>query len=242
MTKRVDVSSLVSSALSQGAKIAEKLDDEDSSVAPTHATPEELINRYFEIEEPRQRDRIFAQLMRQRNELVDEFLQAMMANDDDEFMRAAAAAELAKRGDTAAIAFLDGELQNPTDHFFFEQAARALGEVHGPAFYETLRDIWQDPQRDPPERREAMVNMESLAPARALQDFVIFTQSITDIGNLPDDRLEIAMAAFARHTFVAAIGPLTQLHQRILATPFEDAEERDELAAFVAEGIDLLRD
>jgi len=119
-------------------------------------------------------------------------------------------------------------------------ALQTFVELKGPAFYDTAAALWRDAERDPDERREAMLAMEGADPARAMADFTAFISDIRDIGALPDDQIELAMLAFVRHQHVAALPVLAELEKRVAAAPL-DPEERDELEAFVREGIDLLR-
>jgi hypothetical protein len=99
--------------------------------------------------------------------------------------------------------------------------------------------LWQDPNRDADQRREAMLGLESIDAARALSDFVAFLEGITDIQHMPDDQVEVAMMAFARHEHAAAKPALEALRQRILAAPLDESE-RAELAGFIGEGLALL--
>lgn len=205
------------------------------------AQASELIDLYFDLEEPLECDVVFERLIALASPIVDDFLLAMVANDEDEFMRFAAAAELCRRGHAEATDYIEAELHQSTDDYFFEQAVRTLTEVRGAAFFPTLMGIWQDPGRDAAARREAMVNLEFCDTPRAMVELVAFVDSLTDPTALPDDQLEIAMAAFTRHGHTVAIGPLTALRQRILEAVFDDPAEQKELAALVQEGIDLLQ-
>ncbi len=210
---------------------------------PEEATREatELIEVYFQLEEPIERDLAFERITALDVPIVTEFLRAMMEEDEDEYVRSAAAVELAKRGSAEAVALLEADLQDPEEPFFFSQAVQALSLVRGASFYDTLRSIWHDNERDAEQRREAMLGLEGLDTERALADFAAFIDGQAEIESMADDQVEVAMLAFARNGYKAAAGPLGNLKERVLKTDL-DPEEREELAAFLQEGIDLLAD
>ncbi|MBI5509122.1 MAG: HEAT repeat domain-containing protein [Deltaproteobacteria bacterium] len=214
--------------------------------APVAAPPvdpdseaKDLIEVYFDLEEPDERDVLFDQLCRLDTPVVTEFLRTMLSHDEDDYVRAEAACELCRRGDADGIAALEADLADPEEPYFFERAVQALAEIRGPAFYDTAAALWRDPERDAEERREAMLGMETADPARAVLDFVRFVDSITDIATMPDDQVEVAMLAFVRHAHRDAEPALEALKARI-AKASMDEEERLELVAFVQEGLDLL--
>jgi hypothetical protein len=214
--------------------------------SPAPDTPEmsdeeanELIEVYFELEGPAERDALFDTLAAVRLPVVDEFFTAMMDEDEDPYVRAAAAAELAHRGSADAIRALEQDLAEPEDAYFFTNAAQALAELRGPPFYDTLRFIWQDGERDPTTRREAMLGMETIDVTRALGDFVTFVDAQTEVATLPEDQIEVAMLAFVRHAHGPGEQALRRLQERIKNAAL-DADEQQELVAFVQEGLDLL--
>ncbi len=209
---------------------------------PTHAVEEDvadLLEVYFELETPEERDALFDRISTSHTPLVDAFLRVMMAEDEDDYMRSAAAGELARRGDAEAITLIEADLDEPDELFFFEHAMEVLSELRGESFYDALSKIWHDPDRDADQRRAAMVGMEQIHAGRALTDFCAFVDGMHDVDALPDDQLEVAMAAFARHEHVEAVRHLEALRARILAASL-DEDQRHELAGFVQEGIALL--
>jgi HEAT repeat protein len=199
-----------------------------------------LIDVYFELEGPQERDALFDQLVQIPSPLVNDFLRVMMHQDEDEYVRAAAAAELARRGVADGIQALMHDLDDPEEPFFFEQAVQVLCEVLGSDFYDTLVALWRDTNRDAGERCEAMLGLESIDPQRALGDFVIFLDGIDDVTAMEDDQVEVAMMAFVRHGYDRARPSLERLEQTVRAAPNLDVGERAELLAFVQEGIALL--
>jgi hypothetical protein len=212
---------------------------EDGAEDAAEAEAATLIDLYFELEDAIERDVLFDQIVALSQPIVTEFLRTMMEHDEDDYVRAAAAAELARRGSPDGLAALEADLVEPEELYFFEHAMQVLSELKGPAFYDTIEALWRDPERDADLRREAMVGMETSDPARAMADFVGLIESVTDVSHMPDDQIEVAMLAFVRHEHVAALAALQGLRQRIAATEM-DADERAELVAFVQEGIDLL--
>src|SRR5688500_6101154 len=125
--------SLVSSVL-------QKLDsapapESEAAPDPPPADPaeeaRELIDVYFELESPSERDALFDRLVALDTPVVTEFLGAMFVSDEDEYVRAAAAAELARRGNAEAIASLEADLADPEEQFFFEHAVQVLSEFRG---------------------------------------------------------------------------------------------------------------
>ncbi len=230
------------------AMMAEAMAQSAAAVAEAAAQPSaadvereaaELIEVYFELEEPAERDVVFDKLSDLRLPVVDDFFRAMMEADEDEYVRAAAAAELARRGDADAQRLLEADLEDPEEPFFFTHALQTLAEVRGKPFYETLLGLWKNPERDADERREAMLGLEAADAERALGEFVRFVEAQTDVVGMPDDQIEVAMMAFVRHQYTAARRPLEALRSRIAAAGI-DPEERQELVEFVTEGIDLL--
>ena len=247
VSKDKDSKSLVQGILEQlggpGAASTPQTASEASLVDPTLSPDDqarELTDLYFDLEDPVERDVVFDKLAALDSDIVREFFASMMDHDEDDYLRAAAAAELARRGDAEALARLEDEVQDPSDLTLFTQALHALAELRGQAFYEVAAAVWRDAAREGAERREAMQVLESLDVARALQDFLAWISDITDVHTLADDLVEVAMAAFVRHDFQAALPVLQALRGRILAATWEAPEEGAELAAFVNEGIALL--
>ncbi len=210
----------------------------------------DLIELYFTVEEPLERELIFEQLARLSTPVVEEFFVAMMHEDDDVFMRAAAAATLvrwaageasgASAHGQAALAHLETIVQAPQDPVLHSFAIEVLTQLRGAAIYDTLKVLWLDRQRSASERREAMLGMEMADTGRALADFIAFIDSLDDVARLPDQEVEACMACFGRHAHVAAIPALQRLRERMVAQPFRDPRDRTELLAFVDEGLALL--
>ena len=232
--KDYEAAQLISTVLDevQGQLTAQRGEPED---------PQTLVEVYFTLESPIERDVLFDKLATINDPVVDAFFAAMMESDEDDFLRSAAAAELARRGNQEAVAYLQAELANPAEQYFFAHAVQSLSDILGMKFYDTLRALWQDPARDFEQRREAMLGMEALDAKQAMQDFVGYVDRVKDVFSLEDELLEAAMLAFTRQQYVAALPALERLHQSILEAPFEDSEERAETAAFIMEGITLLR-
>ncbi len=213
---------------------------EDLGVEATEEDATALIEVYFDLEIPEERDALLRRLLEIELDVVSEFLRTMMQEDEDDYLRAEAAAELARRRDPEGLAAIEADFDDPEEPFFFENAMKALCDIRGVGFYETLRATWLDQESDGDKRRDVMLGMEDLDLDRALQDFMWLVESTTDIDAMLDDQIEIAMMAFVRHDYQAALPALDTLRSRIAAADI-DPDERQELGEFILEGIDLLR-
>jgi hypothetical protein len=206
---------------------------------PTAEDAAALIEVYFELEEPDERDALLEELLGIDLPVVTAFLETMLSEDEDDALRAMAAAELARRRVPAGIEALEADLDDPEEPWYFENAVKTLCEVHGVGFYERLHAMWVDPECDGDKRRDVMVGMEMLDLDRAMRDFVALVEGTTDVEAMLDDQIEVAMMAFVRHDHKAALPALEGLRARIAAAGI-DADERQELIELVQEGIDLL--
>lgn len=211
------------------------------SVGPTTAAPEltlgilasaELIELYFETEQPAERDAVLSQLAARREPEVDAFLVALLAHDDDIFLRLAAAAELGARGYRQARDVLTATLREAGDDEVLEEAIDAWVRVAGPDAYQELAELFSDPERDVGERLLALSGMERADGARAAHDFV------AELGRVPTERtldvaaLEAMLGCFVRENHAPARQALQSLWERLDAT--QDFELRREVAAAVA--------
>ncbi len=94
--------------------------DEPDDLSGDDAEATDLINVYFELEEPQERDAAFDLIVALHSPIVENFLRAVMQEDEDEYVRAAAAAALTRRGDVEAVAVLAADLDDPEEPYFFE--------------------------------------------------------------------------------------------------------------------------
>jgi hypothetical protein len=79
---------------------------------------------------------------------------------------------------------------------------------------------------------------------RSALAMVGFIESLHDVQSLPEDQIEVAMGIIARQPSDAGLAALEALNSRIAAIPCADVEAqetRDELCAFVGEGINLVQ-
>lgn len=217
-----------------------------AGAAPNAGAPnvDELIALYFACEDADERDIVFERLLAVEPEQTLAFFQAMMREDEDEFMRVAAANVLIGRGEREAVDVLLAQLQAGGDVTLFEQALTGLALVPGVALYPVLVAIWQDPTRDAAERRAAMLGLEMVDPEQASRDMVRFIENLGDLRRFADDQLEVAMAMLARQPLQAGLEALERLAARIAALPGSDEEaqeDRAELLGFVREGLALVR-
>ena len=200
----------------------------------------DLIEVYFTLEEPAERDVAFDTLAAVKTDTTSDFFVAMMVHDEDAFMRRAAAAELARRGHPEALESLQEDLAPSSDPLAFEHALETLAEIEAANFIPVVAAIWKDGSRNSLQRRVAMSIFEVLDAPKALKAFAAFVQSIVDVKNFPDDILEQAMAAFGRHDYGAAAPVLKGLQVRMAQALWEDEAEKQEAIAFVGEGLALL--
>ena len=205
-------------------------------------TVADLIEVYFTLEEPAERDVAFDQLAAVHTDATSEFFVAMMTHDEDEYMRRAAAAELARRGHPEALESLRGDLAADADPLAFEHALETLAEIQAAKFVPVAAAMWKDASRNSLQRRAAMSVFELLDAPKALVAFAAFVDNIVDVKNFPDDILEQAMAAFGRHDYQEAVPALQQLQGRMASATWTDEEEKQEAIAFVGEGLALLKD
>jgi HEAT repeat protein len=199
----------------------------------------QLITLYFDLEEPEERDEVFAQISDSQSPLASDFLEAMLNTDADPYIRSAAAAKLALSGHREAVAILGEDLQDPEELFFFDQAARVLGEIIGPPFLTTLTALWNDPTRAPAQRQRAMLAMEDIDAPRACTESLEFLRSIESLVHFPEEELSAAALLFARHDFTDALLELERLETLAETTP-GSPEERAEQRAFFQEARSLL--
>ncbi len=217
----------------------------ESDLAPDPEAYDEeawaLAELYFELEVPQERDALVERLASNPSSIATEFFVAMMHEDEEDSMRAIAAAEAGRRGVAEAIGLLEDHLEEPEEHFFFQVSIRALAEIQGQAFYPRLLDLWLDPERDADQRVEAMLGMELLDVERALKDFMTLVQETKSAETMLDDQIEFAMVAFARHQYDAGIPALEDLALVVKSARTIDVDERQELLEFLREGIDLIK-
>lgn len=250
--KNTGASSLVNSILKKSAAPAQEISPQEEAPPEQEAPAEEeslldpeadlasLIHLYFEVEEPEERDEIFDQIARQEAPLANQFLETMLHEDQDYFVRSSAAATLARRGHPDAVSLLESDLNDPEEPFFFEQAVIVLGEIIAAPFYDTLQKIWRSEERAGYQRREAMLGMEAVDAPRACQEFLGFLQEITTLEDFPEERVETAVLIFARQSFEAAYAELTRLGGLVAGSSLEPGAREDQLG-FLQEAQDLLK-
>lgn len=210
-------------------------------MGPNAAVPEmtldtlasaELIDLYFETDQPAERDAVLSQLAARREPEVDAFLVALLAHDDDIFLRLTAAAELGARGFAQARDVLTATLREAGDDEVLEEAIDAWVRVAGPEAYEALVELFADLERDVGERLLALAGMERADGARAAHHFV------QELGRVPAERsldaavLEAMLGCFVRENYAPARQALQTLWQRLDAAA--DIELRREVAAALA--------
>lgn len=220
-----------------GSKV-DRAKAETSDTDHRHAV--ELIELYFGLDDPLERDACFDELAALPLPVVTDFFRAMHNDDEDEYVRMNAAAELARRGDPQGRAALKAELTDPTHVDLFSQALSTLSELDGEPFYERLMEIWQGRALDADLNLEVLAAMESLAPERALADFARTLEDIQSPEGFRDDEFEVMILAFVRAGYREAEANLTRLSERAAGFDLPD-EDRRELLEFIDEGLALVR-
>lgn len=217
-----------------------------SSQIPSESTPSDeeidianLIEIYFELEEPEERDALFDQITEIDSPLVDAFLESMFQEDNDSYVRSSAAAKLAGRGHPEAVALLERDLRDPQELFFFAQASQILGVIIGPSFYDTLVPIWNDDHQSPEIRQEALLGMENANPQATCAVAQAFLNTIDSVENFPEEKIEMMALIFARNNFTAGIQSLERI-VTLVQTSALSSEEKQEHLGFLREALDLL--
>lgn len=207
---------------------------------PEHEAVAELIDLYFTLDDPLERDACFEQIAESSAPVVVEFMRAVLQGDEDEYVRASAAAELARRGDPEGRAALLDDLADPENIDFFTNALQTLAEVEGQGFYDRLYALWSEDEHDAELMLEVLATMESLSPNRALNDFVRAIDAITEPDHFRDDQFEAMVLAFVRAEYTDALANLRALRERAARFSLDPADHR-ELLEFIDEGIALLQ-
>ena len=196
----------------------------------------ELIDLYFEAEQPAERDALFARLAARTGAEVDAFLSALVAHDNDIFLRLAAAAELATRGYDQARAVLTDTLLAAGDDEVLEEAIDAWVGVAGADAFPALNAIFVDAERDGGERLLAMNGMERADGPRAARAFVEALAEIPQQRAFDPAVLEAMVGTLVRETHAEAPVALRALLARLEATADGEAafEARREVQAAIA--------
>ena len=115
-----------------------------------------------------------------------------------------------------------------------------LGVIIGPAFYDTLYTIWNDAERSPEIRKEALLGMETANPQATCALCLEFLNSIQAVEHFPEEKIEIAALIFARNGFQAGLAPLERLQNMVQASSLT-ADEKQEHLGFLEEAVDVLK-
>jgi hypothetical protein len=186
-----------------------------------------LIDVYFELEEPVERDVLFERLVQVPSPLVNEFLLGMLEEDQDETLRLYAARELALRGYTHAIEILEAQFNHPADIEYFLIALDALCKIRPVGFYDKLLHVWHDETRDPDEALEAMHALEDVDPDSALHDYIGFVATFgQNTETLFEDQLEVALESIERHKNMAALEAIEAAQHNLQAQTELDEDEK----------------
>lgn len=233
--------SLVSQALGKPVSQAPSVAEQDSTTAPSDETLQDsdaLMAIYFEVTEPEERDVIFDELCATPGKEVDDFFAEMAAHDTDAYVRAAAQAELLKRGHKEFLPNLEADLVDPQEIFFFSTAIHTLAGIRGEPFYPALVQMLADTYRDPEHVEDIMLAMETVAPAQAAKHFAALISGWKTPNDVDDLFLEWASLCFARQAFVPGHHALLALATTIEQSDLEP-QELNELKELIASAIDV---
>ena len=230
--------SLVSAALGQEEPAPEPLAEPTESQAEALGDAEALIGIYFDLESPQERDAVFDQLTAHRGDMVDHFFSEMASHDNDPYVRAAASAELYRRGHAEYLAALESDIMDPQALFFFANALHTLAEVKGEDFYPDLVQMLADPNRDPEHQPDIMLAMESVAPEQALRHFAALMSGWTQIDAIDEFFLEHASLAFARESYEPGYQCLQKI-QTMIENSHGNADDKEELLELVSEALSI---
>ena len=176
---------------------------------------DDLIDLYFEAEEPSERDLVFAQLCTHEGPQVDGFLSALLAHDDDVFLRLTAASQLVGRGYAPARQVLLDTLFAAGDDEVFEEAVDALVRACGAEAFDELAPLAADAERDLSERLAAMVGMERADGPRAAAAFLADVAKLPGAEPLDAALLEGMLGCFVREQTAEALPALQALLARL---------------------------
>ena len=193
-------------------------------------TTDALIELYFEAEGPAERDELFARLSARREPEVDAFFLAMLAHDDDPFLRLAAAGELLTRGVTQAQDVLLDALEAAGDDETFRAAMDALLRGLGPQAFDALVQLAQAPERDATERLLAIEGLERCDAARAAAHFAAQLAEVAEPQALDLQALEQMVGCFVRENPDLGLRAIEGLLARLPVASAGEGEAAAEVA------------
>ena len=235
----------------------------DDPASPLPDAMADCVALYFACDSPEERDGFLRLLAEKPGDEVDAFLIAMLANDEDPFVRVGAARSLAQRGHAGGVAYLREVVSVCSDDDVFAEVAYALADAAGAAAFDDLSAICEDPEREMQERIVAQSALVRADGERAAKAFVDHLEAVQAIGlqlslvvpMLPAlavapplwpraraalvrlaEQAERTHAGCPRPASVAASAALTLEQERIL----DAADEAEELASGLRESVELL--
>lgn len=214
-------------------------DDQDKSETQPALSGEiaDLMDIYFELEEPAERDALFDRIILYPNAEVTEFLRAMAHNDVDDYVQLSALTELARRGDTQALEVLRYEIKESDDEEHLEQVLHAFAQL-GEAYYGDVLDFWNRTNGSTTLQVHALNVLEQMSSARLLTDLIRFVDALAHVDPIDEDLLEYAMQIFIRHNHTEGRTALQTLQKQLKER--NSNPDAVELVALLQEGIDLL--
>ena len=237
--KKGSLQSLVSDALGQNQLPVEEPTQEAPELAQEPlGDAEALIAIYFELEAPEERDEVFDQLTSHQGEMVNNFFAEMASHDDDAYVRAAASAELFRRGHQEYLATLESDIMDPQELFFFANALHTLADVRGSELYPDLVQMLADPNRDPDHQQDIMLAMEAVAPEQAVKHFTALLSGWSQVDEIDEMFMEYASLAIARQSYEPGHDVLKKL-SNLVETSGLNATEKEELLELLTEALSI---
>lgn len=204
-----------------------------------------LIDLYFECDDADERDVVFERIATLEQEKTNAFFEAMLQNDEDEYMRVAAAEVLAMRGNAAAKQALNAFLEDKQDIDLLEQALDALMRIDADGTKIQCEQIFYDRNCDVATRRLALLVLESADPQLALACAQKWIAELSQPEPRYGDLFEFAIGVVVRTPSQDGLALLEACMQRmslnVVDTPDMDQDDRDAWLALLYEGIAMLR-
>lgn len=201
-----------------------------------------LCELFFESEEPDERDALFDLLSHREDSVSLAFTAAVMQQDDDPYLRVAAARARLNQGQDRDQAWdcLRATMQDASDEVLFEEALEALVASDGPRIYDDLFAITLNADCDTTQRRLACVGMERANAPLALKDL---RQKLSDVQiwrTWPHDVLAHGVAVLVRSAAPEDEALLARLISLLPGQPWPDADDAQALYDLLAEAEALI--
>lgn len=206
--------------------------------------PDALIDLYFDCDDADERDVVFERIASLEQEKTNAFFEAMMQNDEDEYMRVAAAELLAVRGNEVAKQVLYRLLEEQHDTDLFEQVLDALVRIDPEHTKLQCQQIFYNRDCDFVERRIALLVLESFDVQAALICAQKFIADLSQPEPRHGDLLELTIGVLVRTPVPESQALLEACMQRMQEhtgiSPDMDQDDQEAWLALLEEGLSML--